>query len=175
MKNPIPIITTCRIVAGLLAVATFACVSATATRSGGPIELKKEAKKRRVSNWGKRSFAMLRSLKVYAGLAGLSVAMFLAGCQTTPQPASRSALVQTPEGLLTCRDCKVAGVQDPVYDPKGRLVGYRSRKAMECPDCKDVDESMGEGDFLTRHTCSTCGDSIVICSMHKAARPSTNK
>jgi hypothetical protein len=109
---------------------------------------------------------MFPSLKLYAGIAGLSAAMFVAGCQTTPQPAPRSALVQTPQGILTCRDCKVSTVQDPVTDPKGRLVGHRTRKVMECPDCKDVEESLGESGYLTRHTCVTCADSIVICSMH---------
>jgi hypothetical protein len=96
---------------------------------------------------------------------------FMAGCQATPQPVPRSALVTTPTGFLTCRDCKVAVVQDPVTDPQGRLIGYRPHQVMQCPDCKDNVQAFpsgeGPGD-ITVHTCTTCGESIAICSMHKA-------
>jgi hypothetical protein len=111
---------------------------------------------------------MFAFVEPYAGLVGVFAALLLVGCQTTSKSPPRSVLVQTPQGVLTCRDCKVSTVQDPVKDPKGRLVGYHKIKLMQCPDCKDEEQPFpsGEGPTITRHTCNTCGQSIVICSMH---------
>jgi hypothetical protein len=56
-------------------------------------------------------------------------------------------------------------VKVPDTGGKSRVVGYRSEKRMECPDCKSAAENF----FTTgnwQHTCKTCGDSIEVCKAH---------
>jgi nitrous oxide reductase accessory protein NosL len=98
-------------------------------------------------------------------LAGLVVGggLLLAGCSTNSK-APQSTLMPTTQGVM-CTKCQMTWVKVPVEGGKGRIVGYTTRKQMECPDCKDAVASF----FATaklQHTCKTCGDSMEICEAH---------
>ena len=108
---------------------------------------------------------MITYLKSYAAVAAVSAMLIAAGCQTTTQPHS-SALVRNEKGALTCRDCKVSTVQNAGTDPNGYPSGSSSRKEMVCPDCKNYDDSWEGNVSFMRHVCTTCGQSIGVCSMH---------
>ena len=89
-------------------------------------------------------------------------ALFVTGCQANgTQAAAEPASTQA----VTCDKCKVTYVKVPIRGGKSRVVGYRSEKRMECPDCKSAAENF----FATgqwQHTCKTCGDSIEVCKAH---------
>lgn len=105
---------------------------------------------------------MLRISSV--GFTGIVLAgLFTAGCAS--QTPARSSLQQTAQGVK-CSKCDVTYVQVPVSATKGpRIVGYRTEKQMECPDCKDAAQSFFASGKL-QHTCKTCGDSMEICQAH---------
>ena len=56
-------------------------------------------------------------------------------------------------------------MQVPTDAGKGHIVGYSTRKVMECPDCKDaVSNFFATGQF--KHTRKTCGDTMELCDAH---------
>jgi len=105
---------------------------------------------------------MPRTPKIVIASLFTASALFVAGCQSTPtQAANESASKEA----LTCDKCKTTYVKVPVTGGKTRVVGYRSEKRMECPDCKTAAENF----FATgnwQHTCKTCGDAIEVCKAH---------
>lgn len=100
----------------------------------------------------------MRFMKTLLLGTGLLATVFAAGCQSTAPATSSSSKA------LTCDKCKVTYVRVP-DTAKGRVVGYTTRKEMECPDCKSAAANFfSTGKF--QHTCTTCGDSMSVCEAH---------
>lgn len=99
------------------------------------------------------------------GLLGLSVgASLLAfGCQSSGEKSASSANLASTQAV-TCDACKVTYVKMPI-EAKGSIVGYSSRKQMECPMCKDAVTNFFQTGKL-EHTCSACGGNMSICEAH---------
>jgi len=97
-------------------------------------------------------------------LSTIVLAAALAGCQSSgvnSEPATASVASTQP---VTCTKCDVTLVKVPQTE-KGRVVGYTTRKEMQCPDCRDaVQNLLAKGKL--QHTCETCGDSTEVCQAH---------
>jgi uncharacterized UBP type Zn finger protein len=65
---------------------------------------------------------------------------------------------------VTCDTCKVTYVKMPITQ-KGRIIGYSTRKEMECPMCKDAVTNFFQTGKL-EHTCTACGGNMSICEAH---------
>jgi len=101
--------------------------------------------------------------KLLLAALALGTGAFLVGCAADNKPP-QSTLVPSTQGV-TCSKCQVTWVKVPTDNGKGRIVGYSSRKTMECPDCTDaVNNFFATGKL--QHTCKTCGDSMEICQSH---------
>ena len=48
---------------------------------------------------------------------------------------------------------------------KERIVSYRTRKSMDCPDCRTAVDNLFRTGRL-EHTCKTCGDALEVCEAH---------
>src|SRR5438094_444668 len=94
------------------------------------------------------------------GLLGLSVgASLLAfGCQSGGAKSESSESLASTQAV-TCDKCEVTWVKVPIQGGKGRIVGYTSRKHMECPMCKDAVTNFFQTGKL-EHTCSVCGGNM---------------
>ena len=96
---------------------------------------------------------------------GTVAALFIAGCQSSGAGSSAQAAVVPTTQAISCSKCQVTYVQVPTDAGKGHIVGYSTRKVMECPDCKDaVSNFFATGQF--KHTCKTCGDTMELCDAH---------
>jgi hypothetical protein len=100
--------------------------------------------------------------------AALAVAGLVSGCQSDNGTNAASAAAPATQAV-TCSKCKVTWVKYPITAGGGkdhRIIGYRTRKSMECPDCKSaVANFFTTGKF--EHTCKTCGpDAMEICEAH---------
>lgn len=105
-------------------------------------------------------FSMLKT-----GLLGLSLGagLLLVGCQSGGAQAPASH--EMASNAVQCDKCQVTWVKVPTDNGKGRIVGYTSRKQMECPDCKDaVSNFFATGQL--KHTCSACGGNMAPCEAH---------
>jgi hypothetical protein len=93
-------------------------------------------------------------------LAGL-----LAGCASEPKQTTATTRTQPAQGVR-CEKCQVTWTQVPNDVGKGRIVGYTTRKTMECPDCRSAVQNFFATGKL-EHTCATCGpDAMQICDVH---------
>src|SRR3954471_19686993 len=102
----------------------------------------------------------MRFMKTMLIGTGLLATVLVAGCQSSP-PATAT---DHSGHALNCDKCKVTYVRVP-DTAKGRVVGYTTRKEMECPDCKNAAANFfATGKF--EHTCKTCGDSMEVCDAH---------
>ena len=105
--------------------------------------------------------------KRFALMAGLlGSGLLLAGCQGAGTRTADAASAATTRALA-CDKCKVTYVQVPNAPVKGApgVVGYRSAKNMECPDCKSAAANFfATGKF--EHNCKTCGPSMEVCEAH---------
>ena len=98
---------------------------------------------------------------------GMTAALVLAGCASTggssgARPAAAGA---TSTQGVACSKCQVTYVQVPANNPKGRFVGYTSRKDMECPDCKTAVQNFFETGKL-QHACTHCQGTMEVCDAH---------
>jgi len=94
--------------------------------------------------------------------ASLSAIALLAGCQSGGSKAAENTGMSSQ--ALMCSKCQVTYVQQPI-EGKNRVIGYSTRKTMECPDCKSAAENFfATGEF--QHTCKTCGGNMSICESH---------
>jgi ribosomal protein S27E len=95
----------------------------------------------------------------------LSAGLLLAGCQSG---GTKAATTLPATQAVSCSKCKTVFVREPRSSSTGKgshIVGYRTRRAMTCPDCKDAVESFfATGKF--QHTCKTCGDTMELCEGH---------
>jgi hypothetical protein len=118
----------------------------------------------RATGTTRKEFTMSRTKRfgLVAGLFGAG--LLLAGCQAAGnRPAHTTAGATTQ--ALKCDKCKVTYAQVPIDAGKGRIVGYRSQKNMECPDCKSAAANFfATGKF--EHNCKTCGPSMEVCEAH---------
>jgi hypothetical protein len=106
---------------------------------------------------------MRRTTKIVLGSLLTASALFIAGCQSNSTQAAADQAAS--KEALACDKCKVTYVQVPETGGKTRIVGYRTEKRMECPDCKTAAENFfSTGKF--QHTCKTCGDSMEVCKAH---------
>jgi hypothetical protein len=98
------------------------------------------------------------------GLLGLSIAAgaLSFGCQSSSKSEPTANLASTQ--AVTCDTCKVTYVKIPM-EQKGRIVGYYSRKQMECPMCKGAVTNFFQTGKL-EHTCTACGGNMSICDAH---------
>jgi nitrous oxide reductase accessory protein NosL len=106
---------------------------------------------------------MLSMLKT--GLLGLtlSAGMLLAGCQSSGEQAPTTQAWASQ--AVTCDKCDEVWVKVPTENGKGRIIGYTSRKEMECPACRDaVSNFFATGEL--KHHCDTCGGNLSICESH---------
>jgi hypothetical protein len=105
---------------------------------------------------------MLSAIRM--GLIGLGVGatLFAFGCQSNGAKAESSASLAAQ--AVTCDTCKVTYVKMPI-EAKGRVVGYSTRKEMECPMCKDAVTNFFQTGKL-EHTCTACGGNMSICEAH---------
>jgi hypothetical protein len=102
------------------------------------------------------------SKTVFAGLA-VAAGLVLAGCTSTS--AKETAGAPLDKGV-TCSKCQVTYVKVPVQQgSKPGVVGYRTAKSHECPDCKSAVENFFATGKL-EHNCKTCGVALDICEAH---------
>jgi hypothetical protein len=102
---------------------------------------------------------------ILAGLLGSG--LLVAGCQASGGRSSEATAAPPSTQAVTCDKCKVTYVQVPAVATKGApgLVGYRSVRHHECPDCKSAAANFfATGKF--QHTCKTCGDTMELCQGH---------
>ena len=107
---------------------------------------------------------MFKLSKTIFASAAVAAAVFVAGCQST---GASQATASTPplDKAVACSKCEVTYVKVPVDGGKGRIVGYSTKKTMECPDCKSAVENFFATGEL-KHTCRTCGDTMSMCETH---------
>src|SRR5687767_10084630 len=108
----------------------------------------------------------MRTLLVSATLA---VAGLMSGCQSNNTTNGASTAAAPGTQAVTCSKCQITWVRYPITAGGGkdhRIIGYRTRKSMECPDCKSaVANFFTTGKF--EHTCKICGpDAVEICEAH---------
>jgi len=103
---------------------------------------------------------MLKSI-----LSTIVLGTVLVGCQSTQATHKHEAAVAS-EQAVKCSKCDVTFVQVPETGGKGRVVGYRTQKSMECPDCRNAVQNFFETGKLT-HACKSCGeDTMQLCQGH---------
>jgi len=108
---------------------------------------------------------MRRTAKIALWSLFAGPALLIAGCQSNSNDAATAAAEPASTQAISCDKCKVTYVKVPDTGGKSRVVGYRSEKRMECPDCKSAAENFfTTGKF--QHTCKTCGDSLEVCKAH---------
>jgi hypothetical protein len=125
---------------------------------------------------------MFRFTKLAAtGLMLGTSTFFLVGCESSnrsstgssnmdaSQASMRSSATTQPMKMtagVTCEKCKVTYVRVPYSVPgyEGpRVVGYRSEKATECPDCrKHAMAYLNNGTPLPADACKECGGKMEI-------------
>jgi hypothetical protein len=90
--------------------------------------------------------------------------MLVIGCQSSSERQRVSAGAGEAQAV-TCNQCRVTWAKVP-YTDRGRVVGYTTRKSMECPECRSVAENFFQrGKF--EHTCSICGpNAMEVCKTH---------
>lgn len=93
----------------------------------------------------------------------LGFGLFAAGCQSDNQ---MTAADEPSTQALMCSKCETTFVKIRRPGKSGKIVGYRTREVMTCPEC----ETVATGFFNTGkiHTCSICGDSMKVCEAHEA-------
>jgi hypothetical protein len=96
--------------------------------------------------------------------AAIAATTFVAGCQAGATTKPTTAATMSAQTAVTCTKCEITWVRDP-QTQKGRVVGYSSRKVMECPDCRSAAENFFATGKL-EHTCKSCGDTMQACEMH---------
>lgn len=90
----------------------------------------------------------------------------LVGCQSTIPGTKAASAGLVSNQAVTCSKCEVTWTKVPDTGGKGRIVGYTSRKQMECPDCKGAVENFFASGKL-EHACKTCGpDTMQMCEKH---------
>ena len=104
----------------------------------------------------------MRSLKSLVLAVSVPAVILLAGCQSGGAKAASADAMST-KGVM-CSKCQVTYVQLP-NSQKNRVVGYSTRKSMECPECKSAAENFFATGKL-EHTCKLCGDSMAVCESH---------
>jgi hypothetical protein len=107
---------------------------------------------------------MLSTLRaVVWGAAIFASAALAAGCQSSN---SGAATTRSAQGV-TCSKCQITWVREPVTTGGGKdhVISYRTRKSMECGDCRSVVDNFFRTGRL-EHTCKTCGDAIEVCQAH---------
>lgn len=114
---------------------------------------------------------MFRFSKVAMAAATLSTGLFLAGCASENKSADSSGMqmgssstMQMGQGVA-CSKCQMTWAKIPDTGGKSRIVGYKTSKSMECPDCKTAVANFFSTGKL-EHTCKMCGDSMEICETH---------
>ena len=102
---------------------------------------------------------------IMSGVLGLAMlsGLALAGCQSSGANAQASGVPSTQ--AVMCPKCQITWVKVPTDNGKGRIVGYTTRKNMECPDCKTAVENFFSTGKL-EHSCKTCGSDLQACEMH---------
>jgi hypothetical protein len=114
---------------------------------------------------------MLSTMKVTLAALVMGVGMLAAGCESSGSANGgkhdHSTMAATGDGqAVACDKCKVTWRQVPERGGKGRIVGYRTSKSHECPECRSAAENFFSTGKL-EHTCKTCGDNALeVCKMH---------
>jgi hypothetical protein len=110
---------------------------------------------------------MLRISKSIFAATAVAATLLAVGCQTTPaqpQPSTAAAATTQPVMAVVCTKCEITWVKVP-QTQKGRIVGYSTKQAMECPDCRTAVENFFATGKL-EHTCKSCGETMQTCEMH---------
>src|SRR4051794_12911371 len=94
--------------------------------------------------------------KIFGATLMLGSGLFFAGCAATAPATTANDAVSGK--AVTCEKCQVTYAQVPDTAGKSRIVGYKTQKSMECPDCKTAAQNFFATGKL-QHTCKTCGDS----------------
>lgn len=107
-------------------------------------------------------FSILKS-----GLVGLTLGtgLLLVGCQSGGAPAPASH--EMASNAVQCDKCQVTWVKYPITGGgKGQqIIGYGTRKQMECPDCRSaVSNFFATGNL--KHDCKACGGNMAVCEAH---------
>ena len=89
-----------------------------------------------------------------------AVAMALvSGCSTTNSKVSKAE-----QPAVMCAKCETTWMRSP--HAMGKTTVYRRHTKMVCPDCDSAVENFFKtGKF--KHTCKTCGDSLMLCPVCK--------
>lgn len=113
---------------------------------------------------------MYGTMKVTLAALAMGVGFLTAGCESTDKgdadhAGHHGAMATADDQAVTCDKCKVTWRKVPQTD-KGRVVGYRTSKSHECPDCRNaVDNFFATGKL--QHTCATCGENALeVCKTH---------
>jgi protein-arginine kinase activator protein McsA len=102
---------------------------------------------------------MLKKVAILSSV--IAAAAFISGCQSSGPKSNAAASTQA----VACSQCKVTYVKVPDTGGKGRIMGYRTMKRMECPECRTAAENFFATGKLER-TCKLCGDSMEMCEGH---------
>lgn len=106
---------------------------------------------------------MVSLLKRGLGSLALGAGLLLVGCQSSGATAPASH--EMAANAVQCDKCQMTWVKVPMDNGKGRVVGYTTRKSMECPDCTDaVSNFFATGNL--KHECKACGGNMAVCDTH---------
>lgn len=111
---------------------------------------------------------MLSGLRTFSGIALLLGTGLLAGCASSANTPAEGQ----PTKAVKCEKCQTVWVAPQTsIGTHGQIVAIRSRKVMECPECRNeatryiqTGKTLQIGDVV--HKCQTCGSDMTACEVH---------